>query len=430
MSRRGQRALRGTVTVPGDKSISHRALILAAVAEGTSIVAGLGSGRDVAATAGMLAGLGAAVALDRENHKAKVKGWGSSGPREPGSVLDAGNSGTSLRTIAGVCAAAPGLSVLTGDDSLRRRPMLRVVVPLRQMGARVDGRAHGEFAPLAIRGGPLAAADVELDVASAQVKTAVLLAGLAARGITSVTEPHRSRDHTERMLETMGAEVTRSETTVSIRGGATLTARDTRIPGDISSALFLVAAALLIEGSDLTIEGVGLNPSRTAALDVLLAMGADVTWETKEEWGGEPVGSLRARHSALRAIAIGGAEIPGLIDEIPALAVMATFAEGETVISDAGELRVKESDRIETLVRALGEVGADAVERSDGLVVRGSGPWRAAEIDAGGDHRIAMALAVGGLASGQRVRVRSWSSVETSFPEFLDVVARAQRGGG
>jgi 3-phosphoshikimate 1-carboxyvinyltransferase len=418
--------LGGSVRVPGDKSISHRALILGALAEGNSRIENLNAGADVLATAAMLGGLGVRCQVRPRDSLAEVEGQGWTGLREPDDVLDAGNSGTTLRVLLGVAAAVPGLTVLTGDDSLRRRPMLRVVAPLRQLGATVDGRDHGNLAPLSVRGGELVGADVELPVASAQVKTAVLLAGLSARGETTVREPSPSRDHTERMLHALGVSLEMEPGRVSLSGGQRVEPFTASVPGDISSAMFLLAAAAMAPGSELEVTDVGLNPTRTGALEVMRRMGAGVRWEQTASVLGEPVGRVCVTHAGLTATLVEGEEVPTLIDDIPALALVATQAEGETVFREASELRVKESDRIATLATGLRSLGADVEESPDGLVVRGPTPLHGGEVDSKGDHRMAMAFAIAGVVADERVRVLGWSSVETSFPEFLDVLAEAR----
>ncbi len=419
------RPLTGAVSVPGDKSVSHRALILAALAEGVSSVRGLNPGEDVRATAEALAALGARVDLGDEDN-VEVEGYGLGGLREPADVVDLGNSGTSMRTLLGVCAGIDGVTVLTGDASLRSRPMLRVAAPLRQMGATVDGRRYGDLPPMVVRGGSLRAIDAELSVASAQVKTALLLAGLRAEGTTTVTEPGPSRDHTERMLAAGGVEVERSGTTCSVTGGRGPRPLEWDVPGDTSSALYLLVAALLVPGSELTVTGVLLNPTRTAALDVLARMGADLTIEEKEVVCGEPRGDVTARASSLVATDIEPGEVPGLIDELPLLAVAASQAEGTTVVAGAGELRVKESDRVAAMVGGLRAIGAAAEERPDGFAVEGPAPLTGGAVDSFGDHRVAMSFAIAGLLSAEGVRVSRWSCVDTSFPGFLDVLGRAQ----
>ncbi|MDQ3983283.1 MAG: 3-phosphoshikimate 1-carboxyvinyltransferase [Actinomycetota bacterium] len=415
----------GTVTVPGDKSISHRALILSALARGTSTVRGLNTGEDVHSTAHAVAALGARAVLEDEDN-VEVEGYGLGGLREPEQVIDVGNSGTSMRALLGVCAGVPGVSVLTGDESLRARPMLRVAVPLRQMGASVDGRAHGELPPMVVRGGDLRGVDISLNVASAQVKTALLLAGLRASGATSVTEPAPSRDHTERMLAAAGVDVSRAGTTCAVTGGSELRPMEWDVPGDFSSALYLLVAALLVPSSELTVSNVALNPTRTAALDVLRRMGADLTVSEKEVVCGEPRGDVTARSSRLTATGIDPREVPALIDELPLLAVAASQAEGTTVVSGAAELRVKESDRIASVVAGLRAIGGRAEETADGMTIEGPARVEGGVVDSRGDHRVAMSFAIAGLVSAEGVRVSRWSCVDTSFPGFLDVLGKAQ----
>ena len=434
--RRRERPLQGSLRVPGDKSISHRALIIAALAQGRSTIANINTGADVRATAAALRALGATCEIDAGDpvrgkgaeriSRAVVEGSSPGGLREPRGVIDVGNSGTTIRTLLGVCASVPGLTVMTGDDSIRRRPMLRVVVPLRQMGAVIDGRAHGELAPLAVRGGGLVGCDHELSVASAQVKTALLFAGLSAEGTTAVTEPGPSRDHTERMLAAAGADIAVAGRTVEVKGGAALAAGDRDVPGDISSAMFLIAAALLVPDSHLVLENVGLNPTRTAALDVLRDMGANL--EVTETGGtDEPVGTISVRHSELHGTTVGGDIVPALIDEIPILATLATQAEGRTEITGARELRVKESDRIAALSSGLTSLGARIEERPDGMVIEGPARLLGGEVESHHDHRIAMSFGVAGLVAESNVKVKGWSCVDTSFPEFLDLLGEAQR---
>jgi 3-phosphoshikimate 1-carboxyvinyltransferase len=421
---RSVRPLRGSTPVPGDKSISHRALMAAALAEGTSRIANLNVADDVMATAEILTALGAGLRIDRDKSEAVVEGCGWEGLREPEPVLDAGNSGTTLRAVLGICSAVPGLSVLTGDASLRRRPMLRAVVPLRQMGASIDGRAHGDRAPLTVRGGPLRGVKLDLPVASAQVKTALLLAGLRADGTTVVTEPAASRDHTERMLSAVGAKVNRDGLSVSVQGGGRIDPMDAAVPGDLSSAAFLIVAALLCPGSEITLDGVGLNPTRSGVLEALVQMGASIKTETTGGDGGEPSGSVWVEHSGLTGVDVDVS--PSLIDEVPILCVAATQAEGRTRIRGADELRVKESDRIAAMEDGLRRLGADVEVLPDGLVITGPTPLRGGDIDSRGDHRVALAFAVAGLVSQDNVVVREWSCIDTSFPEFLDVLGRLQ----
>jgi 3-phosphoshikimate 1-carboxyvinyltransferase len=399
--------------------------MLAGLARGRSTVHGLNMGADVGRTAACIGALGPEVEFDEGNAIADVESRGEL--HEPGDVLFAGNSGTTLRLLAGIATGIEGMSVLSGDESLRARPMLRVVAPLRQMGARVDGRRHGDRAPLYIRGGRLTGIDLEMPVASAQVKSAVLFAGLSADGTTSVTEPHPSRDHTERMLASAGVKLETAPGRVSLPGGQAPAPMRWDVPGDPSSAAFLIVAALLLEGSELTVSEVSLNPTRTAYLDVLARMGADIEVESTHEACGEPVGDITVRSSQLEAVEISGPDIPQLIDEIPVLAVAATAAEGTTVIRDAAELRVKESDRADAMARGLRALGAEVDATSDGLTINGGHELKGAVVDSRNDHRVALALAVAGLGAEGNVRIKGWSCVNTSFPEFLDVLGEARR---
>lgn len=425
---KGVRPLRGTVEVPGDKSITHRALILASLADGTSTVRGANPGADATATLACLRALGATSTAPALNGELHVEGWGAGGGTEPASVLDAGNSGTTLRLLAAVCSTISGHSVLTGDETLRRRPMMRVVEPLRAMGARIDGRADGDRAPLSIRGGRLVPVDWTLPVASAQVKSALLLAALRTEGPVTVREPGGSRDHTEIMLEHTGVRLQREQGSITLHGPQVPEAATFTIPGDISAALFLITAALLAPGSDLQISGVGLNPTRTAALEVLARMGGTIEVEHVAHASGEPCGRVRAVAGPLQATEVAPHEVPRLIDEVPILAVAATQAEGTTWFRGVGELRVKESNRMEALHEELTKIGADVEVAGDTLAVTGPTPLRAAAVDSRGDHRIALALAVAGIATGVNVRVQGWSATNTSFPGFIELVRRAQVG--
>jgi 3-phosphoshikimate 1-carboxyvinyltransferase len=401
----GGRPLRGTITVPGDKSISHRALILAALAEGTSVVRGLSDGDDVARTRAAMEAMGAT--FDGE----KVTG-GRSRLHEPGDVLDMGNSGTGIRLLAGLCAGFPWLTVLTGDDSIRRRPMSRVVEPLRLMGATVDGRDGRRLPPLTVRGGSLKGIDYDLPVPSAQVKSAVLLAGLAADGETVVRQPVVTRAHTEEMLAACGAPVDVSEDGLVVRlRPSPLQPFELDVPGDPSQAAFWVVAACIVPGSDVTVDGVYIGPARTAFLDVLDRMGAYV----------ERVGerSIRARHSPdLQGTRVARAEIAGLIDEIPVLAVGGAVAGGDTTFEDVSELRVKESDRVATILEGLRTLGATARYDDERLVITGGATLRGGRVHSHGDHRIAMATAVAGLAADGTTTIEGWEAVATSYPGF------------
>lgn len=408
------RPLRGAICVPGDKSISHRALLFNAFARGTARVRGLLRAGDTESSARCLRQLGARIDGD------VITGVGGRFI-EPDDVLDCGNSGTSMRLLAGLLAGQPFFSVLTGDATLRRRPMGRVAEPLSAMGARLDGRGGGRLPPITVRGGALRAIDFDSPVASAQVKTALMLATLQAEGEMRFYEPSRSRDHTERMLGAMGVRMRAIEEAgrpgVLLPGGQVPDAVDVEIPGDISSAAFFLVGAAIVPGSELLLQNVGVNPTRAGVLEVLAQMGADVQTLNPREAGGEPVADLLVRAGPLRAFSIGGDLIPRLIDEVPVLAVAAAFAEGESVVRDAAELRVKESDRAAATVAGLRAIGVEAEELPDGLVVRG-GPVTGGEVQARGDHRIAMAFAIAGCAATGSVRVEDADNIATSFPEF------------
>lgn len=422
----GARPLRGRLRVPGDKSISHRALVFAALADGRSTITGLATGADVAATQRGLELIG--VRIKGSSERLSVSANGVEALREPERVVDCGNSGTSMRVFTGLLAGRPFLSVLDGDASLRRRPMARVVDPLRAMGAAIDARANGTLAPVVVRGGALAGRRHEPSVASAQVKTALVLAGLQASGATEIIEPIASRDHTERMLGALGAPVTTADGVVRVEAGAP-EPFELEVPGDPSSAAFFIVAACITPGSEIVLEGVALNPSRIAFVDVLRRMGADITVEQHEVRIGEPVGDISVRAAPLHGTTIAGDEMPSVQDEIPVLAVAAAFADGVTDIRDAAELRVKESDRIGTVHQELGQLGIAVESRPDGLLIRGGRP-QAGLLKSHGDHRVAMAAAVAGHAIEADTTVRGWSAVEVSYPDFLADFARLCDGGG
>ncbi len=424
---RPAKALQGRWTPSGDKSITHRAIILGALAEGTTEIDHFLESDDCLRTLRIAQALGV-QAEPIDMHRWRITGLGKREPNEPSDVLDAGNSGTTTRLMAGVLASYPLFSVLTGDESLRRRPMRRIVEPLRQMGAQIDGRQEATRLPLAIRGTQLRALHYLTPVASAQVKSCILLAGLRASGVTEVTEPQLSRDHTERMLRAFGVELeeqfgTQGSHRVRLRGGQTLTACKLRVPGDFSSCAFMLAGALLLPGSDLVIEGVGVNPTRTGMIQALAQGGAHLEWEQVDEQGGEPMASLRVRAQPLKAMQIAGELIPSLVDEVPILAVMATQAHGTTEIRDAHELRVKESDRLATITEELRKMGAQIECLPDGLRIHGPTPLYGAPVQSHGDHRIAMALAIAGLvAQSGETLVQDVDCVATSFPDFEAVL--------
>jgi len=411
--------LRGELTPPGDKSITHRAIILASLADGVSEISGGLRSEDCRSTAKAFVAMGAQVE-EPGRDRLRVTGCGLHGLREPDQVLDAGNSGTTMRLLAGVLAGQPYFSVLTGDRYLRKRPMGRVATPLRSMGATILGRDGGNLPPLAIRGARLKGISYASPIASAQVKSAILLAGLFATGRTTVTEPSLSRDHTERLLEGIGLPVTREGLSVSLGQAKAIPAVHLTIPGDFSAAAFFIVAALILPGSELTIRGVGVNPTRTGLLDALASMGARIEVDTPRILSGEPVADLFVRSQELRGAEIGGALIPRMVDEIPVFAVAAAAARGSTVISDAGELRVKEVDRLAALAREFRRLGVDLHERPDGLVIRGGAVLSGAQCDSWGDHRMAMALAVAGLAAKGSTIISDPLCVSSSFPGFWE----------
>lgn len=414
--------LMGELDIPGDKSVSHRAVMLAAIADGTSRVQGFLEGEDTRSTAAIFSQLGVRIEAPSASVRI-VHGVGLHGLRPPSGDLDCGNAGTGMRLLAGLLAGQAFDSALVGDASLSRRPMARVTDPLRRMGARIDTR-EGGLPPLRIHGNNvLQGIDFELPVASAQVKSAVLLAGLYASGETRVREPHPTRDYTERMLSAFGWPIVFSPGEARLSGGFRLRATDVDVPADFSSAAFFLVAASLVPGSDLLLRRVGMNPRRTGLLAALRLMGADITEQSPGEQGGEPVADLRVRHARLRGIEVPEALVPDMIDEFPALFVAAALAEGRTVVRGAAELRVKESDRIAVTGAALRALGARVMETPDGAVIDG-GPLHGGVVDSHGDHRVAMSLAIAAQRASGEVRIGDCANVATSFPGF-DALARA-----
>lgn len=414
---KGQRPLKGEIFVPADKSISHRAVIIGAMARGLSVVKNLLLSADVEATIRSVKAFG--VELE-EGGILKIHGPGWHHFREPENVVDCGNSGTTMRLVAGVAALGPFVTVLTGDASLRRRPMRRVIEPLRLMGAEMMGRGGDNLAPLIIKGGRLKGIDYEIPVPSAQIKSALLLAGSGADGITRIKEPLKSRDHTERMLLKAGARIKTGPDWVEIEGGKDLEPQEWVIPGDISSAAFFLVAATVVEGSEVLLRDVGINPTRTGIIDVLQAMGGRVKILNCRDLSGEPVADLEVSHSFLQPVKITKEMIPSIIDEIPVLAVAMALAHGTSEVEGAAELRVKETDRIKMVVSQLGRLGVMVEERKDGFVIHGTGRIPGGnEVFSGGDHRMAMALAVAGLAADSPIIVDGFSCVDVSYPRFL-----------
>jgi 3-phosphoshikimate 1-carboxyvinyltransferase len=416
----------GTITIPGDKSISHRALMLGAIASGETIIEGLLLGEDPRSTAACFAAMGATIS-ELNSDKVIVQGIGLGNLQEPVDVLNAGNSGTTLRLMLGLLASHPDrFFTVTGDNSLRSRPMSRVVKPLQSMGAEIWGRKDNSLAPLAIKGQQLKPTHYHSPIASAQVKSCLLLAGLMIDGKTTVTEPALSRDHSERMLQAFGAELEIDPTTnsVTITGKPQLKGQHVVVPGDISSAAFWLVAAAIVPGSELVIENVGVNPTRTGIIEVLAMMNADVRQENQRIVAGEPVADLRIKHSPLKACTIEGDIIPRLIDEIPILAVAAIFAEGKTIIKDAEELRVKESDRLAVMASELTKMGAAITELSDGLEITGGTPLVGADVDSYTDHRIAMSLAIAALNAQGTTNIHRAQAASISYPDFVDTLKR------
>ena len=410
-----QTNLKGTLTVPGDKSISHRAVMFGSLARGTTRISHFLEGADCLSTISCFRKMG--IEIDRNKDEILVHGRGLHGLTAPTEILDVGNSGTTTRLISGILAGQTFTSELDGDDSIRTRPMKRIMTPLTSMGADITSRLDNGCAPLIIHGRPLHAAHYDSPVASAQVKSCVLLAGMYADGITSVTEPFLSRNHTEIMLNYFGAEITSEGTTASIKPEPVLEGRDIQVPGDISSAAYFIAAGLLTPGSEILLKNVGINPTRAGILKVCMDMGADITL-LNESTEGEPTADLLIRTSSLKGTTIEGSIIPTLIDEIPMIAVMAAFAEGTTIICDAQELKVKESDRIAVMVDNLRRMGADIEGTDDGMIIHGGRPLHGAVIDSHLDHRIAMSFAVAGTICDGTVEILNGECVNISYPEF------------
>jgi 3-phosphoshikimate 1-carboxyvinyltransferase len=415
-------ALTGTVEVPGDKSVSHRAVMFAALADGTSRIDGFLEGEDTRATAAIFQQLGVTVEVPSASRRI-VHGVGVDGLKAPSAPLDCGNAGTGMRLLAGLLAAQPFDSTLVGDASLSKRPMRRVTVPLARMGARIDTLDNGT-PPLQIHGGQaITGIDITTEVASAQVKSALLLAGLYAQGETVVREPHPTRDYTERMLSAFGVEIEFSPGYARLRGGQRLTATDIAVPADFSSAAFFLVAGSIVPGSQLRLRQVGLNPRRTGLLTALRLMGANIVEENRGEHGGEPVADLVVRHAPLRGIEVPEDIVPDMIDEFPILFVAAACAHGPTVVRGAAELRVKESDRLASMANGLRALGVQVDETPDGATIH-PGVLGGGEVDSHGDHRIAMAFAVAAQRAAAPVRIGDIANVGTSFPDF-DGLARS-----
>jgi 3-phosphoshikimate 1-carboxyvinyltransferase len=406
----------GTIRLPGDKSISHRYAMLAAVAEGPSVIRNYASGADCHSTLACLRGLG--VQIDVDGVEVRVTGRGLDGLSAPAAGLDAGNSGSTIRMLSGILAAQKFSTRIFGDESLSRRPMDRIMKPLGEMGARIAAR-DGRFPPLEITGSPLRPIEYQLPVPSAQVKSCVLLAGMYAEGTTVVEEPVRSRDHTEIALREFGAGISVERRRISLQGRPRLTGRELYVPSDLSSAAFFLVAALLLPGSNLVIEGVGLNPTRSFLLDFLMSIGARIKVLSIEQTNGEMIGSIQVKYAPVRGGTISGAATAGLIDELPVLAVLGAASEEGLAIRDAQELRIKETDRIATVAENFGRMGIHVEVLPDGMIIPGKQKFRAAHFDSFGDHRVAMAFAVAALRGDGESLIDNAGSASVSFPEFF-----------
>lgn len=417
------KSLKGAFTPPPDKSISHRAVILSSISKGQGIIKNLLRAKDVESTVKAFRALG--TVIEDKGDRLVINGKGLHGLSEPSEVIDCGNSGTTIRLISGLLSGNPFFSVLSGDSSLRTRPMARIIKPLSLMGADINARAGNTLPPLAIKGSHLNPIKYDMPVASAQVKSCILLAGLYADGETVVTESSKSRDHTERMLPSFGADVSIHDSSVMVKGGRDLFSNELEVPGDFSSAAFFIVASLLVPGSEITALNVGINPTRTGLLDVLREMGAGIEISNVRDVSGEPVADIHCKgRSPLKAVHITGESIPSLIDEFPILCVAASLAEGTTTIKGAEELRVKESDRITTIASELRKMGVEIEEYPDGLSIRGTEILQGADVESHGDHRIAMSMAVAALTANGKTIIHGASSVDISFPGFFDIIRR------
>lgn len=412
------KSLNGELAIPGDKSISHRSIMFGAIAEGETVVTNFLLGEDCLSTIDCFKKMG--VMIERKEDKVIIRGNGFDGLHEPFEILDVGNSGTTIRLLLGILAGRPFHSVLIGDQSIGKRPMTRVTKPLQLFGAAINGRKNGEFTPLSIMGGSLKGIEYELPVASAQVKSSLLFAGLQASGATTVIEPVKTRDHTEQMIKQFGGEVERIGKAIRVKGGQKLTGTSIHVPGDISSAAFFLVAGAIIPDSEIKLTNVGLNPTRTGIIDVMKEMGATVTITESKENEFEPSGDIIIQTSALKGITIEGDMIPRLIDEIPIIALLATQAEGITVIKDAHELKVKETNRIDTVVAELSKLGANIEATEDGMIIYGKSKLTGGAVSSHGDHRIGMMLSVAAALCKEEVYLENEEAVYVSYPSFFD----------
>jgi len=411
-------SLKGEIKVPGDKSISHRAVMFGSISNGTTKVTNFLPGEDCLSTISCFRSLG--VEINQSGSEVTIHGKGLDGLRRSDHTLYVGNSGTTIRLLMGILSGLSFESRLEGDESIAKRPMTRVTVPLSKMGAKITGKNNGEFTPLTISGKRLAGITYELPVASAQVKSAILLAGLQAEGVTTVIEPVKTRDHTERMIRQFGGSVEQQGDKVIVSGGQELKGTNIDVPGDISSAAFFLAAGAITPGSEILLKNVGLNPTRTGIIDVLREMGADLTIENYDQSSAEPVGDIRIKYSQLRGTTVAGELIPRLIDEIPVIALLASQAEGQTIIKDAAELKVKETNRIDTVVNELTKLGAKIEATEDGMIIEGKTNLKGGNVSTYGDHRIGMMLSIAALISSEEVSLEDSEAVAVSYPGFFE----------
>jgi 3-phosphoshikimate 1-carboxyvinyltransferase len=409
--------LNGTVTIPGDKSISHRSVMFGSIAHGETQVTNFLPGEDCFSTISCFRKLG--VTIEEADNQLRIIGKGFEGLIEPSEVLDVGNSGTTIRLLMGILAGRPFFSSLVGDESIGKRPMTRVTNPLSEMGAKIDGRKDGSFTPIAIRGGGLKPINYHLPVASAQVKSALILAGLQAEGQSTIIEPEETRDHTERMIIKFGGEIHKDNQKIIVKGGQKLTATTIQVPGDISSAAFFLVAGAIIPNSEIVLKDVGLNPTRTGIIEVMKKMGADLEIVQNKETLFEPSGDLIIKTSELKGTVIEGNLIPKLIDEIPIIALLATQAEGTTIIKDAEELKVKETNRIDTVVQELKKLGARIEATEDGMIIHGKSKITGGTVSSHGDHRIGMMLAIAALLCENEAELENPEAISVSYPNFF-----------
>ncbi|MBY0122595.1 3-phosphoshikimate 1-carboxyvinyltransferase [Bacillus sp. S/N-304-OC-R1] len=410
-------SLEGTIAIPGDKSISHRSIMFGAIAKGKTKVTNFLLGEDCLSTISCFKKLG--VCIEQEDNQVVIEGKGIDGLQEPSQILDVGNSGTTIRLLMGILAGRPFHSVLVGDESIGKRPMTRVTKPLQTMGAVIHGRKNSEYTPISLTGGPLDPIQYSMPVASAQVKSSLLFAGLQANGMTTIVEPAKTRDHTERMIGKFGGSIDVDGCTVRITGGQKLTGTDIHVPGDISSAAFFLVAGAIVPNSCITLKNVGLNPTRTGIIDVMKEMGADITIVPYDEDAFEPSGDITIKTSNLKGITIKGDLIPRLIDEIPVIALLASQAEGVTVIQDAEELKVKETNRIDTVVNELKKLGANIEATADGMIIKGRTDLTGGTVSSYGDHRIGMMLSIAAAICKEDVFLENEESIYISYPSFF-----------